>query len=194
VLAAPGTSERFVYVVHIPRSPVRPHLPAAKDERTFWKRTNVGCEQMSIEEVRAEFMQYEERRERLKLLVIELATNRDIVGTLVEQPSCDSFETPTSTVLDRMLVDAYSLLQVDVELLRTLIEVQREVRKSVARTTLLHARMAGSDGFRETPDSKLMDHQKKLWGDHARLRVLLDSALSILAERYQLVNPLAGKP
>lgn len=194
LIQCPGSADRVVYIVHIPRSPARPHLPTGKDERVFWKRTNVGCEQMSIEEVRAEFMQYEERRERLKLLVIELATNLDIVSARHEGPAMELFETPTNTVLDRMLVDAYSLIQSDAELLRTLVDVQREIRKSAASTALLHARMAGSDGVHETPDSMLVDHKKMLWGAHARLRVLLDSALKILGERYGLLNPLARKP
>lgn len=192
-LRLPDVVDRLVYVVHVPRSPVRPHLPTSRDQRVFWKRTNVGCEQMSIEEVRAEFMQYEERRERLKLLVVELATNVDIVSTYQEQPTYDLFETPTSSVLDRMLVDAYSLIQSDIELLRTLIEIQREIRKCSARTALLHARMAGADGVIRRAESVLVEHKKTLWGDHARLRTLLDVALKILGERYALLNPLARK-
>ncbi len=92
-LPVEGNGGRVVYVVHVPRSPVRPHLPTAKDERYFWKRTNVGCEQMTLEEVRAEFMQYEERRERLKLLVVELATNLDIIAGYQTQEPQASFET-----------------------------------------------------------------------------------------------------
>lgn len=193
VVELPSSPGRLVHVVHIPKSPLRPHLPVPKNERVFWKRTNVGCEQMSIEEVRAEFMQYEERRERLKLLVVELATNLDIVGTYEDQPRSDVLETPTSTVLDRMLVDAYSLIQSDPELLGTLISIQREVRKTVARASLFYARMAAGDGVLKKSEDIISDFKRGLWGQQARLRILLESALRILGQRYQVSNPLTQK-
>jgi len=185
-------AERALYVVHIPRSPARPHLPTAKEERVFWKRTNVGCEQMTIEEVRAEMMQYEERRERLKLLVVELATNYEIVHSYQSQTGQQPFETPSSAILDHLLVDAYSLIQRDADLLRDLVQIQREIRKSSTRTSLLYARMAGGPGVNGTPDSLLAYHNMCLNSDHASLKISLESALRTLRERYGLMNPLGS--
>lgn len=191
MIPAPG-AERALYVVHIPRSPARPHLPTSKEERVFWKRTNVGCEQMTIEEVRAEMMQYEERRERLKLLVVELATNYEIVHSYQWQTGQQPFETPSSAVLDRLLVDAYSLIQRDADLLRDLVRIQREIRKSATRTALLYARMAGGPGMNGTPDGLLAYHNTCLNSDHSSLKMSLESALKTLRERYGLVNPLGS--
>ena len=185
----PGT-QRVLHVVQIPRSPARPHLPTVKDERVFWKRTNVGCEQMTIEEVRAEFMQYEERRERLKLLVVELATNLNIIDGYRNHELMAPFETPSSTVLGRLLVDAYSLIQRDAELLRDLVDAEREIRMSISRATLLYARMAGG-AMANDRDALLASHNRALVADHGRLRTLLEHALSVLRDRYQLANPLA---
>lgn len=193
LLRVPDSSDRVVYVVHIPRSPVRPHLPTSKDERVFWKRTNVGCEQMSLEEVRAEFMQYEERRERLKLLVVELATNLEIVRSYQSLFHEQTFEPLSSTVLDRMLVDAYSLIQADADLLRTLIQIQREIRKSATRTALLYARMAGGPSVSGTPDGMLQHHVMSLTAEHSSLRISLEYALKALRDRYGLVNPIGSE-
>lgn len=62
VISAP----KLIYVIEIPRSPDRPHFASDRDKRVFWKRTNSGCEQMTLEEIRAEFINYEERREKIK--------------------------------------------------------------------------------------------------------------------------------
>src|SRR5207247_507807 len=70
-ISVPGTS-KMIYVFHIPRSAVRPHIPQAPDKGLFWKRTPGGCEHMTYDEIQEQFLRYEERREKLKLLFIEL--------------------------------------------------------------------------------------------------------------------------
>jgi hypothetical protein len=60
-------------VIEVPKSLQRPHLPEAPDKRIFWKRTATGCQQMTRDEIRVEFVENQERREKLGLLVIELS-------------------------------------------------------------------------------------------------------------------------
>src|SRR5688572_26493147 len=97
-------SEKVLTVVHIPRSEFAPHFPAAKEDRIFWKRTNKGCDQMSLQEIRAMFLNYEERRARLKQLVAELDYNFQLLDAspyMRGEPNLDVFETST---IDTILV------------------------------------------------------------------------------------------
>ena len=71
-ISVPG-SDSYIYVVHVPKSPGRPHVPRASDDKAvFWKRTNKGCEPMTLEEIREGFMDYETRWDKLRLLALEL--------------------------------------------------------------------------------------------------------------------------
>ena len=63
----PQTS-KAIYIFHIPLSPERPHMPRENDKGIFWKRTPGGCEPMSYDEIREQFLRYEERREKVKSL------------------------------------------------------------------------------------------------------------------------------
>lgn len=188
VLPVAGRQDRALYVVHVPRSEVRPHLPSRAEDRFFWKRTNTGCERMTLEEVRTEFMGYEERREKLKLLVLELATNLRIIEDYTTQEPRGAFEVPSCTVLDRVLVDAYSIIQRDAELLRHLVEVQRGVRKSAARASFVYAQLAGA---RSAEVGGLIErHNGYLVSDHAWLRAQLRAALDILTRKFGFQDPL----
>src|SRR5205814_1623657 len=64
---------KVLYVFHVPLSGERPHYDPLAQK--FWKRTNTGSEAMTLDEIRSQFMNYEERRSLLKLLFIELLEN-----------------------------------------------------------------------------------------------------------------------
>jgi predicted HTH transcriptional regulator len=67
----PNTT-KSVYVFEIRRSLRGPHLPIPHDERLFWKREGSACKQMSLEEIRQQILNYEEKREKLQLFLIDL--------------------------------------------------------------------------------------------------------------------------
>ena len=107
-------STRLVYVFEIPQSPRRPHLPTPADWRVFWKRVGSNCVQMTLEEVRYQMSVYEEKREKLALLLIELT---HIVRSLEEQANYQdghyngvifSFD-----IIDRVIVESYAILKND---------------------------------------------------------------------------------
>jgi hypothetical protein len=71
MICMPGSS-KVLYAFHIPQSPRRPHLPSRADQRVFWKRQGSSCAQMTLEEIRYQMNTYEEKREKLTLLLIDL--------------------------------------------------------------------------------------------------------------------------
>lgn len=100
-------SSKVLAVFHIPLSPGRPHIPAQIDKRIFYKRTNAGNEPMTYEEIRMSFHNYEERREKLKLLYTELVLNSGLLGAMkvknISQMNPQSLVTLDSTVITSLL-------------------------------------------------------------------------------------------
>lgn len=133
--------KKALYVLHVPRSDLRPHLPAPADERVFWKRTNRGNEQMTRTEIEAQFLQFEERRSRLKQLALELDYNFTLLHAapyIRDEPNLDVFET---TAIDALLVDAYSLIQDHAHLVQELQGLRRQLRQLRTRRELFVAEM-----------------------------------------------------
>lgn len=124
VPVAPG---KAVYVFQIPSSPVRPHLPVHANERVFWKRTNQGCEQMTLDEIRNQFIGAEERRTRLRLLAMELMTNWEVVAEY--RSSWSDQEQPLALMetrlIEELLVDTFPIIATNTELLTHLAELRR---------------------------------------------------------------------
>jgi hypothetical protein len=136
-------STRALYVFHVPLSSERPHIPSDSDKRVFWKRINTGCEQMTLEEIRTQFMNYEERREKIKLLLLELIDNKDQLSSFLNVPEGQySLITLDASVLDRLLVDIYSVVQRNADLVNTLLTLRRQIRVCNAKTTIFFSQMA----------------------------------------------------
>jgi hypothetical protein len=112
-IAVPG-STKLVYVFEIPQSPRRPHLPTKVDERVFWKRLGSNCVPMALEEVRYQMNVYEEKREKLALLLMEF---HHIVRSLGEQSTMPDGAYDGSIfsfdIIDRVVVESYSILKSD---------------------------------------------------------------------------------
>src|SRR5260370_259267 len=72
LVPVPSARKRLIYVFEVPSSARRPHLPSVPEDRFFWKRSNSTCERMTLEEIRYQMLSYEEKKEKLILLVIDL--------------------------------------------------------------------------------------------------------------------------
>ena len=116
-------SRKVLYVIEVPKSLRRPHLPEAPDKRFFWKRTGTGCEQMAREEIRLEFVENQERREKLGLLVIELSIlNSTCKAAAKEDDSGGLIVVPLNTgSIRRLTIDAYPIIQANRHLVRALL-------------------------------------------------------------------------
>ena len=122
-------SANVLYVFHVPQSPTRPHISGLPGKGSFWKRTPGGCEQMTYEEIREQFLGYEERRDKLKLLFLELILNREHLQEMSASKEDEySLLTLDSGVLDRLLVDAYSVVKADDRLIQILLTLRTNIR------------------------------------------------------------------
>ena len=67
-------------MTEIPISAERPHIPNYKEEkRIFRKRTNKGNEFMSYEEIKLSFERLNERKEKIRLLYVELISDKELL-------------------------------------------------------------------------------------------------------------------
>jgi len=120
------SSSKLLYVFEVPQSPRRPHLPSLADQRVFWKRQGSDCVQMTLEEIRYQMNTYEEKREKLALLLIDLHHK---LRSLSEQAAVPdghyngdvfSFE-----IIDRVVVEAYAIIKADVNIFGALDSIRR---------------------------------------------------------------------
>jgi hypothetical protein len=119
-------SSKLLYVFEIPQSPRRPHLPSPVDQRVFWKRQGSDCAQMTLEEIRYQMNTYEEKREKLALLLIDLHYKLRSLGEQAAMADGHyngdvfSFE-----IIDRVLVEAYAIIKADLNIFGALDEIRR---------------------------------------------------------------------
>ena len=182
-------SRNLLYVFHVPLSPERPH----RDELThrFWKRTNTGCEPMTFSEVRAQFMNYQERRDLLKMLFIELVENAAILPEIARyaltKGGTFSLHTLDTAVLDRLLPDVYSLIQHDQQLVTILLNIRRQMRVVKNRTQLFFAQVTLPLSDRQESVDQYNEAMRTV---AAELTPLLVASIHILEDRFGLVNRL----
>lgn len=186
-IEVPGT-DRLIYVFHVPRSQSRPHLPTAADKRVFWKRTNTGCEQMTLEEIRAVFLDYEGRRQQLALLAAELFSMQLDLQSL---RSIDNGGVPVirpdANLLNRLLPDVYPLLAGDGEILGLLLSIRGLVKITAGEEELFLGRIAA----RHEPNPELWYGHRMLMRRRAESGIpIIDATLRLLSERYGVTIPL----
>ena len=190
-ISLPGTS-KLIYVFHIPRSAQRPHIPQASDKRSFWKRTPGGCEPMSYEEIQEQFLRYEERRDKLKLLFIELLLNREHLQQVSAiEAGTYSLLTLDSSVLDRLLVDTYSVVQGEHQLIRILLTLRSQIRVTNAKARIFFSQMAQP----LTGQNEIVAAHNQFMKQKAEfLLPLIAQAIDILEKRFGLTDPLPNEP
>jgi predicted HTH transcriptional regulator len=190
-IEVPGTS-KVLYVFHVPQSSLRPHIPLVPDKRVFWKRTPGGCEQMTYEEIQEQFLRYEERREKVKLLFIELLLNREnLQGMSAVQEGTYSLVTLDSGVLDRLLVDTYSVVQEEIRLIQILLTLRTNIRVMNAKTQIFFRQMA----IRLIGQQEIVAaHGMFLKDKAAFLLPLIDEAIGILETKFGLTSPFPDEP
>lgn len=180
-LPLPG-GKKVLYVLSIPRSDLRPHLPSPADERIFWKRTNRGNEQMSRTEIEAQFMQFEERRSKLKQLAMELDYNFTLLHAapyVKDEPNLDVFET---AAIDALLVDAYSLIQAYPQLVQELQGLRRQFQQLRTRRELFIAEM-GRTPFPGRKDP-IQTYNQHLAGRSRQIKESIQRAQALLKHHF----------
>jgi Putative DNA-binding domain len=132
-LALPTAPGRVIHVMFIPRSWKAPHATGDADSGwRFYKRTNKGDEGMSMEEVRASFLGFYEKRLRLQLLDAELLALQESAkgGFIAGEDKIESsyslvtFETQT---IQSVVADTFVVTAGHTDLLATLQQLRQAV-------------------------------------------------------------------
>jgi predicted HTH transcriptional regulator len=126
-------SGRVIHVIHVPKSWKAPHAVGNAEEGwRFLKRTNKGDEGMNMDEVRASFLSYYEKRLRLQLLRAELSVLREQAknARITDPDRVDksySLVTFNVTIIESILADTYPLTVASPKLLTALDALRHEV-------------------------------------------------------------------
>lgn len=147
---------------------------------------------MSYDEIQEQFLRYEERRDKLKLLFIELLLNRENLQQMSAITEGQySLLTLDSSVLDRLLVDTYSVVQEERQLIRILLTLRTQIRVTNAKTQIFFSQMALPLSGQNEITSKHNQFMKKK-ADF--LLPLIEQAIDILEKRFSLKDPLPDEP
>ena len=191
IISIPG-SQKILAVFYIPLSPERPHIPATIDKRIFWKRTNTGNEQMTYDEIRMSFRNYEERREKLKLLYLELLSNKQQLESMkVPEGSIEgsySLVSLDSTIIDALLSDVYSMIAKNSNLVKNLMNLRSEIRIINNKIKVFYTQVA-------LPMTNLeqitKQHNEFIIRKVEELDPSIQSALTALESDFNIKNPLS---
>jgi hypothetical protein len=182
-------SSKLLYVLEIPQSPRRPHLPSPVDQRVFWKRQGSDCVQMTLEEIRYQMNAYEEKREKLALLLVDLHHKLRSMGEQAAIPDGHyngdlfSFE-----IIDRVIVEAYAILKTDVSIFGALESIRQPLMLLNAEKQKMLTIMTLSYGleFRNATIDSYRELVRKFIG---QVTILAEQIERSLNEKFGIVNP-----
>jgi hypothetical protein len=182
-------SSKLMYVLEIPQSPRRPHLPSPIDQRVFWKRQGSDCVQMTLEEIRYQMNTYEEKREKLALLLVDLHHKLRSMGEQAAMPDGHyngdlfSFE-----IIDRVIVEAYAILKTDVSIFGALEAIRQPLMLLNAEKQKMLTILTLSYGpeFRNATIDSYREFVRKFIG---QVTILSEQIERSLNEKFGIVNP-----
>lgn len=186
-ISIPG-SNNIIHIVKIPQSPESPHWTS---KRGFEFRTNKGNEVMSYQQVKQSFLNEEQKRQKLRLLLIELTSNRELCdGMIIEEGKIEdhhSLITLDSNVLQTLLVDAYSIIINDDELVSILFKLKGIINIMNNEMQIFFSKLSlPSTGMKRT----VRNHNEFIKRYVRSIVPLFDRALEILVEKYGFSNLL----
>ncbi|KAA2282971.1 AlbA family DNA-binding domain-containing protein [Candidatus Nitrosocosmicus agrestis] len=187
------SSDKVIAIFHIPLSDERPHIPSVSDKRKFWKRTNKGNVEMTYQEIRMSFQRYEERREKIKLLHIELFLNLETLKGIREYynngiPDSNFYQfILDSTTITSLVSDLFSILGKDPGILRNLILIRKEISRMNLENELFNSRII-------LPQSNqrqiVIDHNIFINQTAAELIPHVEVTIQRIENQFQIKNPL----
>ena len=189
-------SAKLLYVIEIPRSARRPHLPSPADQRVFWKRQGSACVQMTLEEIRYQMNTYEEKLEKLALLLIDLNHKVQSLNAQASLPgnhyNGDIF---TFDIIDRVIVEAYAFLKADVSIFGALDTIRRRLMLVNAEKQKLLTILAMSYRL-EDKNAEINRYRQTVGNNVSEVTILAEQIESSLKEKYGIVNPYKahGRP
>jgi len=185
-------SSNVLAIFEIPLSPERPHVPNhSPDKRLFQKRTNKGNDYMSYEEIKLSFQNYQERREKLKLLYIELLSNIEQLNSMkiddASKENAHSLVTLDSTILTGLLSELYTSISKDKEFVRILFTIREKTKIINNKIKIFFSEVA----LPLTNKKDLIkSHNEFINSQVDNLKPHIERALQILESKFDLKNPL----
>lgn len=183
---------RVIAVFEIPQSPERPHVPEiAPDKRIFHKRTNKGNDHMTYEEIKFSFSDFQERREKLKLLYIELLSNVEQMDSMkikdASKENVHSLVNLDSGILNNLLSDLYTSISKNNELIRILFTIREKTKVINNKIKIFFSQIA----MPVTNKGQLVkEHNEFINTQVDVLKPHVLRALEILETEFDLENPL----
>jgi Putative DNA-binding domain len=183
-------STKVLAVFHIPKSSERPHIPSVKEKRTFWKRTNKGKDYMTYQEIRMSFQNYEERREKVKLLHNELLINAELLESMksadVSQMNPQSLLTLDSIVITNLLTDLYTIIGKDHDLVKSLNTIRVNIR--IINNKISH--FLSQAALPLSNSMEITRHHNEFLNDKAQFLIpIIYKAIQIIEQDFGLKNP-----
>lgn len=180
-------NKNVVHIIKIPQSPERPHITK---KREFYYRVNGTNNIMSYPQIKESFLNEEQRRQKLRLLFIELLSNKEQSTSMIipEEKIKESYSLVTldSSVLQTLLVDTYPIIIREEELIRLLITIREKIKVINNKIRIFYSQISlPLTGKKEIVKS----HNEYINQNVKGLISLLDRSLKILQERYGLSNP-----
>ena len=177
----------YVHVFKINQSPERPHMTS---KNMFYFRTNKGNEPMNYQQIKNSFLSEEQRRQKLRLLFIELLSNKEQSTFMIisEDKITDDYTLIEfdSTILQALLVDIYPIIIREEELIKLLFRI-RETIKIINNKNRIFYNAVSLPSMNQ---KKIIKVHNEFVNLHVR-RIIpwLDRALEILQDKYGLNNP-----
>jgi hypothetical protein len=184
-------SDMVLPVFYIPLSPERPHIPSASEKRIFWKRTNKGKDYMTYQEIRMSFQNYEERREKLKLLYLELISNSELLEIMkvdvMQTLNLESLVPLDSSIINSLLTDVYTIIGKNTELVRLLMVIRNEIRIINTKISFFSSQISIP---RSNEHALILEHNQFLNQKIRLLVPLIGKACEILEKDFSLKRPI----
>jgi hypothetical protein len=179
--------KNVIHVIKIPQSPERPHMTS---KREFYYRTNRGNVQMIYQQIKNSFLNEEQQRQKLRLLYIELLSNREQAMSMIlpKEKISETYSLVTldSSVLQTLLVDTYSIIINEEELIRLLITIREHIKILNNKIKIFFTQVS----LPTTKQKEIIISHNEFINQNAQTLVpLLDKSLIILHDKYGLSNP-----
>ncbi len=184
----PGTS-KLLYVIEVPQSVRRPHLPLPADQRVFWKRQGSSCVQMTLEEIRYQMNTYEEKREKLALLLIDLHNKLQSLGAQTALPDGQyDGDVYSFDIIDRVVSETYSILKSDVSIFGALDTLKRRLMLLNAEKQKLLTILSQSYAL-EFKIAKTNEYREAARSVIPAVTMLAEQIERTLQEKFGITNP-----
>jgi len=183
------SSSKFLYVFQVPQSPRRPHLPSAVDQRFFWKRQGSDCVQMTLEEIRYQMNTYEEKREKLALMLIDLHHKlRSLGEQAAMQDGHYNGDVFSFEIIDRVVVEAYAILKEDVGIFGALDSIRRPLMLLNAEKQKMLTVLTLSYGP-EVKNAEINGYRDLVKNYIGQVTLLTEQIERTLKEKFGIANP-----